>query len=120
MKSDKKQTYVMIGIVLLILSGIMLYVTMSAPKVYENKQYSTTLTKSTTQKETTITVKYPLNINTASVDELVCIKGLSEKMAFSIVAYREQFGMFEDVSEIMNIKGIGKKTYYEIAPYLEV
>ena len=120
MKSDKKQTLVMVGIVLIILAGIVLYFTLSAPKVYENKQFSTTVTKSTTTEKETVKVNYPLNINTASVEELMTVEGLTEKTAFAIVAYREQVGEYSDVSEIMNIKGIGEKTYFKVAPYLEV
>ena len=119
MEGDKKQTYFMIGIVLLILAGIVLYVTLSAPKVYENKQFSTTVKTSSTTQET-VTAVYPLNINTASVDELKTIEGLNEKTALSIVAYRKEVGAFSDVSEIMNIKGIGEKTYFKVAPYLEI
>ena len=119
MESDKKQTSIMIGIVLLILAGIILSVAFSAPKVYENKQFSTTAKKITTAEQT-VSVKYPVNINTATVEELKAVEGLNEKTAFSIVAYREEYGFYSDVSEIMNIKGIGEKTYIKVAPYLEV
>ena len=120
MESDKKQTLFMIGVALLILAGIMLYITASAPKVYENSEFSTTTVKTTTQKQTTAAVKYPLNINTASIDELKTIDGLTQDMALGIYAYREQVGRFTKVSEIMNIKGIGKATYKKVKPYLEV
>ena len=119
MKSDKKQTLVMIGIVLLIVAGIMLYVTLSAPRIYENENYSVSSSTVSTTKEKT-TVSYPLNLNTATVEELMTIDGISQKNAFAIVEYRKKIGAYSDVSEIMNIKGIGEGTYYKVLPYLDV
>jgi competence protein ComEA len=116
MKSDKKQTLVMIAIAFLIIAGIMLYVFLSAPRVYENKSY--TYSKATTESATELS--YPLNLNTATAEELATIEGLSEKNALEIVLYRDEIGSYTDVGEIMNIKGIGEKTYYKVAPYLEV
>ena len=118
MKSDKKQTVFMIGIVFLILAGIMLYVTLKAPHIYEGEDYSYSTAISTTKE--TLSVKYPMNINTASAQELAAVEGMSEENAKAIVAYRKENGAFSDVSEIMNIKGIGEKTYYNVAPYLDV
>lgn len=60
----------------------------------------------------------PININTASVDELSALPGLSKKQAQRIVDYREQNGDFESIEDVMNIKGIGKKTYKEFAYYI--
>ena len=50
MKSDRKQTLVMIGVALLIVAGIMLYVTMRAPRVYKDSDFTYT-TKTTTGGE---------------------------------------------------------------------
>ncbi|MBR1763171.1 MAG: helix-hairpin-helix domain-containing protein [Eubacterium sp.] len=118
MKSDKKQSLVMIGIVMLIIAGIVLYVTISAPDVYENEEFITSV--STTMKTEKTTVSYPLNLNTASAEELMTIDGISEKTANAIIRYREENGLYSDVSEIMNIKGIGEETYIKALPFLEV
>ena len=107
----------MIAVAFLVIAGIMLYVSLSAPRIYENKSYITSRLSTT---ETTADVSYPLNLNTASAEELATIDGLSEKTALEIVLYREEIGAYSDVGEIMNIKGIGKATYYKVAPYLEV
>ena len=116
MKSDKKQSLVLIGIALLIVAGIMLYVALSAPRVYKDFDYRYT-TKTTTQS---IRVKYPLNLNTATPEELETIEGISRKTALLIVAYRQENGEYTDVSEIKNISGIGETVYFNIAPYLTV
>ncbi|WP_316631638.1 helix-hairpin-helix domain-containing protein [uncultured Ruminococcus sp.] len=60
----------------------------------------------------------PININTASVDELSALPGLSKKQAQRIVDYREQNGDFESIEDVMNIKGIGEKAYKEFAYYI--
>ncbi len=52
-----------------------------------------------------------VNINTADVEKLCCISALSENQAQSIVSYREEFGEFESIEEIKNVKSIGEKTY---------
>lgn len=118
MKSDKKQSLVMIGIVMLIIAGIVLYVTISAPDVYENEEFITSV--STTMKTEKTTVSYPLNLNTASAEELMTIDGISKKTANAIIRYREENGLYSDVSEIMNIKGIGEDIYIKALPFLEV
>ena len=62
----------------------------------------------------------PVNINTASAEELNELSGVSEKQAQSIVAYREEHGAFTSAEEIMQVEGVGKKTYERIAPYITV
>jgi len=108
----------MIGIVFLILAGIMLFISLKAPRIYEGSSFTYNTSVKTTALQTT--VKYPLNINTATAEELATIDGMSKRNAAAIVAYREEVGTYSDVSEIMNIKGIGETTYYKVAPYLEV
>jgi competence protein ComEA len=50
-----------------------------------------------------------VDINNASAKELTSLKGVGEKRAASILAYRKQH-CFKSVDEITLIKGIGKKT----------
>jgi len=49
-----------------------------------------------------------IDINNASANELVNLKGVGEKRAASILAYRKQH-CFKSVDEITKIKGLGKK-----------
>jgi len=53
----------------------------------------------------------PVNINTASAEELQQIKGIGPALAQRILAYREKNGPFRRVEEIMNVRGIGEKTF---------
>jgi competence protein ComEA len=52
----------------------------------------------------------PININTASVEELQQIKGIGKTRAEAIVAYRDQHGPFEQVEDLVEVKGIGDAT----------
>jgi competence protein ComEA len=52
-----------------------------------------------------------ININTASVEELTHLKGVGEKYAEAIVHYRKEHGPFKAAEEIINVPGIGQKTF---------
>ena len=52
-----------------------------------------------------------ININKASVEELMKLKKIGQKYAERIVAYREKNGPFENPKDVMNVKGVGKKTF---------
>ena len=55
-----------------------------------------------------------ININTASIEELVQVKGIGPKYAERIVEYREKNGHFTKVEDVMMVKGIGAKTFESI------
>ena len=52
-----------------------------------------------------------ININEASVTELIKLKKIGQKYAERIVAYREKNGPFEKPEDITKVKGIGQKTF---------
>ena len=52
-----------------------------------------------------------ININTATVEELVQLNGVGPKYAERIIAYREKYGPFKTPEELMQVKGIGQKTF---------
>ena len=52
-----------------------------------------------------------VDINTASVEELASLKRVGKSYAERIVAYREENGPFKSPEEIMNVKGIGQRTF---------
>ena len=61
-----------------------------------------------------------VDLNRAGVDELVELPGIGEKVAARIVEYREKNGPFESPEEIMNVRGIGEKTFLKLEPHLTV
>ena len=52
-----------------------------------------------------------ININTASVEELVQLDRVGPRYAERIVAFREQNGPFTAPEDIMQVAGIGPKTF---------
>ena len=61
-----------------------------------------------------------ISINTASLDELMSLPGIGEKIALRIIEYRENIGSFRDIDELKNIKGIGESKYNEIKEYISL
>lgn len=52
-----------------------------------------------------------ININTATVEELVQLDRVGPKYAARIVEFRDQNGPFQAPEDIMRVAGIGAKTY---------
>jgi len=62
----------------------------------------------------------PVNINTATRTELIQIPRIGEKMAGRIVEFRKTRGPFKRIEEIMNVQGMGEKTFLSIRQHLTV
>lgn len=52
-----------------------------------------------------------ININTASREELMRLKGVGPANADRIIEYRKALGPFQKPEDIMKVKGIGEKTW---------
>ena len=61
-----------------------------------------------------------VNINTAGVDELVALPGIGKSYAERIVEYRQKNGPFKKVENILNVRGIGEKTFDRIKDRLTI
>ena len=145
MKSEKGQSLVMVGVALFLLAGLCLYLGLSQPKISSGVLVETPTTavqsgtttrsaaatvgrsaasRTATAAQTTAsgagTVSYPVNLNTATFEELTAIQGIGDQRAAAILAYREQIGKYTSVEQIKDIRGIGDGLYAKIAPYLTV
>ena len=61
-----------------------------------------------------------VNLNTATASQLEALSGIGPKMAQRIVEYRQKNGAFKKVEELMNVKGIGEKSFLKLKPQLTV
>lgn len=61
-----------------------------------------------------------ININTATKEMLMTLKGIGEVKAQSIIDYRKTNGDFVSISEIKEISGIGDKTFESLKDFITV
>ena len=66
--------------------------------------------------------EFPINLNTATAEELAHLPGIGMKTAEEIISYRENKGGFTNRKQLLDIKGIGNAKYSEIYDlvYLDV
>ncbi len=67
-----------------------------------------------------ITAFSQVNINTASVKELMALKGIGEKKAQDIVKYRKANGKFKSVADLTQVKGIGETTVKKLGSDIKI
>lgn len=61
-----------------------------------------------------------ININLADVAELTLLPGIGEKKAQAIIDYREENGSYQVIEDLMNVSGIGQKTFDKLAEMIDV
>jgi competence protein ComEA len=52
-----------------------------------------------------------INLNEATVEELIQLKGIGQKYAERIIEFREKNGPFKKIEDLMNVPGIGQKIF---------
>ena len=61
-----------------------------------------------------------ININTATTDELKSHPYIKWNIANTVVAYRNNHGVFSNIEDIKKIMIITDDIYKKVAPYLEI
>jgi len=89
-------------------------------QMYVQGSEDTGLTESTESQQKTEDVPFVVNINIATVYELMLIPGVGEKRALAIIEYRDTTGGFGSVNELMEVEGIGEGLFARISPYCSV
>lgn len=73
-----------------------------------------------TASKATATAAAPVNLNTATTDQLATIPGIGVKTAERIIAYREKNGGFKKIEDLMNVSGVGEKSFLKMKPLITV
>jgi len=63
------------------------------------------------------TMNIMLDLNTASYDELVSVRGIGPALAARILDYRSGRGSFTRIEELLEVEGIGAKSLANLRKY---
>jgi competence protein ComEA len=61
-----------------------------------------------------------VNLNSATIAQIATLPGIGPKTAELVVQYRQKNGPFKKIEELMNVKGIGEKSFLRIKDRLTV
>jgi competence protein ComEA len=61
-----------------------------------------------------------VNVNTADASQLALLPRIGEKAAQRIIEYRTEHGPFKKATDLMQVKGIGAKTFEGLSAYVAV
>ena len=146
MQSDKVQSKLLLASALMIISVILVIIASNMPRVssnssqnqnstdswqspgselipsgdYGSTEYSGSDQASDVPTSQSISVSYPINLNTATYEQLISIEGIGETRANAILEYRDYIGKYTSVEQLKEIKGIGDAVFEKISPYFTV
>jgi competence protein ComEA len=61
-----------------------------------------------------------VNVNSGTVAQFEALPGIGPSMAQRIVTYRDKNGPFKKLEDLMNIQGIGEKSFLKLRPFLTI
>jgi competence protein ComEA len=68
----------------------------------------------------TATAATPVNLNTASVAQLETLPGIGKSTAERILEFRQKNGGFKKVEDLMNVRGVGEKSFLKLKSLVTV
>ena len=105
---------VLLGLTALFLCGLLFWHAhgqMAAGTVETDRQVA---------QETFLPDTAPLDLNTATAEELERLPGIGPELAERVLAHRAQHGAFESIEELMEVPGIGQGKLAALEGYLQI
>ena len=68
----------------------------------------------------TASVDAQVNLNTATPAQLETLPGIGPATAQRIIEYRQKNGAFKKIEELMNVRGVGEKSFLKLKPLVSV
>lgn len=99
-------------VLFIIISGVLI--------VYRHSNGSAPSIEARSLPASAVIINGKLNINSASVQVLSYLPGISINAAERIVAYREKYGPFESRRQLLEVTGIGESTLEGIWDYITI
>ncbi len=103
----------------LLVDGEMLYVP-TMEEAQERQMSSGDNSTHSSNLENTNNKDGKINLNTASLEQLMEIPGIGESKARAIIDYRETNGGYSSIEEVMNIEGIKEGVFSKMKEYIVV
>ncbi|MBE6837398.1 MAG: helix-hairpin-helix domain-containing protein [Ruminococcus sp.] len=123
-KTPEIKAGAIVVITLMIVAMALIFMSLIVRDETDDKNYETKTTPpqtaNTTLKTTMVEVKFPLDLNKATFEQLLQIDGVGEDIAGKIISYRNEIGHFSTVYQLLEISGIGEKRYEMLMKYLYV
>ena len=69
---------------------------------------------------TTAVAAAPVNLNSATAAQLEALPGIGRATAERIIEYRQKNGNFKKAEDLMNVRGIGEKSFLKLKPLVTV
>ena len=61
-----------------------------------------------------------VELNSATPEQLEALPGIGPRTAELIVEYRNESGGFKKIEELMNVRGIGERTFLRLRPLIRI
>lgn len=120
----KRELFVFISVIFVLVCACMLlfyFLIRQSEAVYiktADTSFSDAVLSNTAENNVPVTEK--ININTASKEELLTLPGIGEVISERIIDYRNEYGKFDSIEEIMEVSGIGKAKFENIKDLITV
>ncbi len=91
-----------------------------APTQLANEPSTSHLILPTATSTVLPTQVYPLNLNTATIEQLQQLPNIGPVLAQAIINYRDSHGPFTSIEQLRNVSGIGPKTFEGIETLITI